>query len=112
MARRRAEPARAARRVTPLALFAIVLLGTLALGRPLIRTLRALSVRQTAYEDAPKSHASKSGTPTMGGILFLFGLLAALAVRHDAATVALVVLGAGMRSDRLLRRLLGDRARP
>jgi phospho-N-acetylmuramoyl-pentapeptide-transferase len=79
--------------MSALALFVSVLLGTLFLGRPLIRALRALSVRQTAYEDAPKSHASKSGTPTMGGLLFLFGLLAVLAVRHDAPTVALVVLG-------------------
>jgi phospho-N-acetylmuramoyl-pentapeptide-transferase len=81
--------------MTALALFAVVLAGTLALGRPLIRALQALSVRQTAYEDAPKSHASKSGTPTMGGVLFAFGLLATLAVRHDAATAALVVLGLG-----------------
>ncbi len=80
---------------TPFVLFALVLSGTLALGGPLIAALRALAVRQTAYEDAPKSHASKSGTPTMGGLLFLFGLLAALAVRHDAATVALAVLGLG-----------------
>jgi phospho-N-acetylmuramoyl-pentapeptide-transferase len=31
----------------------------------------------------------------MGGVLFAFGLLATLAVRHDAATLALVVLGLG-----------------
>ncbi len=81
--------------MTPFVLFALVLGGTLALGRPMIAALRALSVRQTAYEDAPKSHASKSGTPTMGGVLFLFGLLATLALRHDTATVALAVLGLG-----------------
>jgi phospho-N-acetylmuramoyl-pentapeptide-transferase len=46
-----------------------------ALGRPVIAALRNLSFRQNAYEDAPKSHAVKTGTPTMGGVLFAFVLL-------------------------------------
>ena len=66
---------------------------TLVLAPPLIRALRRRRYGQTAYEDAPQTHAVKSGTPTMGGLLFAPALLVALAVRHDAATLALVVLG-------------------
>jgi phospho-N-acetylmuramoyl-pentapeptide-transferase len=74
-------------------LFAVVLVLTVLAGPALIRALRALRYRQTAYEDAPKAHAAKSGTPTMGGLLFLPALLVALAVAHDAQAVALVTLG-------------------
>jgi phospho-N-acetylmuramoyl-pentapeptide-transferase len=42
-----------------------------ALGWPLLRYLRSVSYRQQAYEDAPESHQKKTGTPTMGGLLFL-----------------------------------------
>jgi len=74
-------------------LFAFVLVLTLALGAPLIRALRRLEYRQRAYEDAPKTHAAKSGTPTMGGVLFVVALLVALAVRADPQTVAVALLG-------------------
>jgi phospho-N-acetylmuramoyl-pentapeptide-transferase len=78
------------------AAFAIVAL----LGRPVIAALRSLSFRQKAYEDAPKSHAVKTGTPTMGGVLFAIVLLpfALLATLGPAAAgtydvLAIVLLG-------------------
>jgi phospho-N-acetylmuramoyl-pentapeptide-transferase len=74
-------------------LFAIVLVATLAGGAPLIATLRRVSFRAHAYEDAPKTHAVKSGTPTMGGLLFALPLLAAIAWHPDRATMALAALG-------------------
>jgi len=46
--------------------FALVLAGTLLIAPSLIRLLRRLGLRQFAYEDAPKSHAKKTGTPTLG----------------------------------------------
>ena len=74
-------------------LFAVVLGLSLALGPALIRGLRRLAYHQVAYEDAPKTHAVKSGTPTMGGLLFLVALLVTLVVYHDRATVAVALLG-------------------
>ncbi len=62
------------------------------LGRPLIDALRRASARQTAYEDAPRSHQVKTGTPTMGGILFALAPLVALLVVPSRATLALAVL--------------------
>lgn len=40
-------------------------------GGWLIRWLKGLGAKQTISEDAPESHATKQGTPTMGGLLFL-----------------------------------------
>jgi len=73
--------------------FAACSAATFALGSPLIRALLALSYRQHAYEDAPKSHARKTGTPTMGGVLFVLALLAVGVRYSDAMTRSLVVLG-------------------
>ncbi len=39
-----------------------------------------LQIRQHAYEDAPQTHRAKTGTPTMGGVVFVVVLLAACAV--------------------------------
>jgi len=78
--------------VSAAAAFGGALVAAFALGRPLINVLRAMSAKQTAYEDAPKTHQTKTGTPTMGGMLFLLGPLAALIAAPSAITLALVVL--------------------
>ena len=54
----------------------ISFLTTLLMGILLIPWLRRLKLGQTVRDDGPKSHLSKSGTPTMGGILFLVPLIA------------------------------------
>jgi phospho-N-acetylmuramoyl-pentapeptide-transferase len=58
------------------------------LGPALIRYLRRLSFRQHAYEDAPPTHQKKTGTPTMGGLLFLLAPLVAWAIARDALALA------------------------
>jgi phospho-N-acetylmuramoyl-pentapeptide-transferase len=47
-------------------------------GLLLLLLLRRLDVRQHAYADAPQTHRVKTGTPTMGGLVFVAVLLAAL----------------------------------
>lgn len=47
------------------------LLITLILGPWLIKKLQSLNVKQYIREDGPATHYSKSGTPTMGGILII-----------------------------------------
>lgn len=44
-------------------------------GKFLIPALRKLKFDQTEREEGPKSHKFKTGTPTMGGLLFLLPLL-------------------------------------
>ena len=41
----------------------------------LIRQLQLLAVGQVVRDDGPKSHLKKSGTPTMGGVLMVVGIL-------------------------------------
>ena len=47
------------------------LLLTLVLGPWVIRQLRLLQIGQFIREEGPKSHHSKAGTPTMGGVLIV-----------------------------------------
>jgi phospho-N-acetylmuramoyl-pentapeptide-transferase len=54
---------------------ATALLISIIFGPVLINKLRILKIGQTIREDGPKMHFSKSGTPTMGGILILISLL-------------------------------------
>lgn len=44
-------------------------------GAALLPALKRLQFRQHAYEDAPQTHQKKTGTPTMGGILFALAAL-------------------------------------
>ncbi|MDP9018058.1 MAG: hypothetical protein M3N19_07045, partial [Candidatus Eremiobacteraeota bacterium] len=67
---------------------------TIAAGALLLVLLRRFQLKQHAYEDAPQSHQKKSGTPTMGGLVFLVPLLTLTLVnRHrDAGFDALLFL--------------------
>ncbi|MGB0835792.1 MAG: phospho-N-acetylmuramoyl-pentapeptide-transferase [Psychrobium sp.] len=47
------------------------LMFSLWMGPKLIRYLQNMQIGQTVRDDGPQSHLSKSGTPTMGGILIL-----------------------------------------
>lgn len=70
----------------------------------LLFLLRRFDVRQRAYEDAPATHREKTGTPTMGGLVFVIVLLVVVLVETFARTrvpllaelVFLVVLCAGI----------------
>ncbi len=53
---------------------------TAVVGYCLIPALRALKAGQSIKEIGPNWHKSKEGTPTMGGIMFIVGVTAALLV--------------------------------
>ncbi|MBV8600844.1 MAG: phospho-N-acetylmuramoyl-pentapeptide-transferase, partial [Candidatus Eremiobacteraeota bacterium] len=78
--------------IAPVVAFFVTLVGCLVLGRPLLRLLRTASAKQTAYEDAPQSHRSKTGTPTMGGLLFLVAPIVALSFAPTRTNLALAFL--------------------
>lgn len=69
-----------------LALSAFSFLLTLIWGQPLLRVLRMLKIGEHIRFDGPKSHLSKLGTPTMGGVLILFPV-ALLTVLFNAVKV-------------------------
>lgn len=51
------------------------LILSLILGKILIPVLKRLHAGQSIREDGPKSHMVKSGTPTIGGLIFLFSAI-------------------------------------
>lgn len=57
------------------AAFITALVICLILGPRLIQRLREFQIGQQIREEGPSSHLSKAGTPTMGGILILMGIL-------------------------------------
>ena len=59
------------------------LLLALLLGRPMIRMLRRRLIGQSIREDGPRSHLSKAGTPTMGGLLILMSVILATLLWMD-----------------------------
>ncbi len=57
--------------------FITALIFTYFLAPVLIKTLKNHKATETIDEDMPDRHQSKSGTPTMGGLIILFALLGA-----------------------------------
>lgn len=51
------------------------LLIAILIGPMMIRWLKRMQIGQTVRDDGPQSHFSKSGTPTMGGVLILAAIL-------------------------------------
>src|SRR5206468_1152590 len=74
---------------------------SLVLGPMLIRRLSALQIGQAIRSDGPANHASKAGTPTMGGTLIIFSLLLATLMLADLSVpyvwiALLVTVGHGL----------------
>ncbi len=62
---------------------ALVAFGVSAItGKFLIPLLKKLHFGQTIYEEGPKWHKDKQGTPMMGGFMFIIGTTLALAVGY------------------------------
>jgi len=92
-----------------IAAFALSLALSVTLGAPLIRALQRLAYRQHAYEDAPQTHQQKTGTPTMGGLLFLVAPVVACAIARDAITGAFALLIVGSAAIGFIDDYLGVR---
>lgn len=74
----------------------LALIICLILGPFLIPLLHTLKFGQNIREDGPKRHLKKAGTPTMGGIIFLVGIVAAALLSAEQPTSAemITVVGA------------------
>ena len=59
------------------------LLIAILMGPRVIRWLQRLQIGQTVREDGPESHLSKSGTPTMGGLLILSAIVISVLLWAD-----------------------------
>jgi phospho-N-acetylmuramoyl-pentapeptide-transferase len=73
---------------------------SLLLGPMMIRQLSSYKMGQVVRDDGPKTHFSKAGTPTMGGILIIISILLSTFLWSDLSNryiwlVMLVTLGFG-----------------
>ena len=79
--------------------FFVSLAVTVLMGFILIPRLRILKFGQQILEDGPAWHKSKAGTPTMGGIMFITGVLIssviALLVDFDIKYLSMLVVALG-----------------
>lgn len=56
---------------------------SLWLGPGMIRWLQQLQIGQTVRDDGPESHLTKTGTPTMGGLLILLAIIVSVLLWSD-----------------------------
>lgn len=91
--------------MTNIMLAGLVALVSTLLGTPVaIRRFRARGWGQLIREEGPKAHYEKHGTPTMGGLVILFGTIAGYLIGHlgtggiapfrDSGVLAMVTIGA------------------
>ena len=71
------------------------------LAPPMIRKLQELGLGQKIREEGPSSHLTKTGTPTMGGILIIFAVLISTFLWADISNlyvwiVMLSIVGFGL----------------
>ena len=84
----------------PLSAGAISFMMALVAGPIIIPYMKKLKIGQSIREEGPKSHMVKSGTPTMGGVIMLAGVIAASIVLRpfswDALVIVLSFIGFGL----------------
>lgn len=85
---------------THVLMFIASFLLTLVMGPIFIPFLHRLKFGQTVRDDGPQSHLKKTGTPTMGGFIFLVPMLilSVFYARYDMRIlpIALVTIGFGI----------------
>jgi phospho-N-acetylmuramoyl-pentapeptide-transferase len=106
--------------MTDAGVFLAAALATLLLGKPVIGWLAGIRARQTIYAYAPETHRAKEGTPTMGGLLLMLGVVVGLTVwgwqtRETLVPMLVIFAGAvwfafiGLLDDYWIRRWTGQR---
>ncbi|MGE5430458.1 MAG: phospho-N-acetylmuramoyl-pentapeptide-transferase [Syntrophomonadaceae bacterium] len=68
---------------------------SLYLGPKLISYLRKKQIGEAKKIDGPKSHWSKAGTPTMGGIIIIFSIVVPVLLWSDIKSVYIILVMAG-----------------
>ena len=65
---------------------------SLVSGPIIIPMLQKLKIGQNVRDDGPEAHLSKSGTPTMGGVIMIVGLVIALFISRSINKNILILL--------------------
>ena len=72
--------------------FVLAFLFMIVFGKPFIAWLKKKKYGDTAREEGPQSHWSKSGTPTMGGLLIIGAILFATLIAGNFTNKFIVFL--------------------
>ncbi len=76
-----------------LALAGFSFMLTIIWGEPLLRILRHLKIGESIRVEGPQRHIFKSGTPTLGGVLFILPVLLVTVLFNAASFLGFTVLG-------------------
>lgn len=83
-----------------LTMLLISMLISIVIGKYIIKILVRAKIGQSIRDDGPKAHLLKQGTPTMGGIIFIFSTLITLAIfrgyTHENILIIISMLGFGL----------------
>src|SRR2546423_5720280 len=82
--------------VRALTLGAVAFILTLILAKPIINWLRDRGIGKQIRVDGPPNHQVKTGTPTMGGIIFLIPLVIVIGVFMDILRFKSLLLPLGI----------------
>lgn len=72
--------------------FVFSLCISLVIGKSVIPLLKKLKYGQSIREDGPQSHLTKTGTPTMGGVIFITGFLCTVLINLNFDPLVLVMI--------------------
>jgi phospho-N-acetylmuramoyl-pentapeptide-transferase len=65
------------------------------LGPKIIRFLHKNQIGEAKKEDAPQTHWSKAGTPTMGGLIIIFSVVVPVLLWGDLKSIYIILILAG-----------------
>ncbi len=88
--------------ISPVISAIIAFIATAASGLYALPVLKRLKFGQTIREEGPQWHQSKQGTPTMGGITMVFGVLVALCAAFAYAMLAKVNLYSEVKTNKFV----------
>jgi len=74
--------------------FIIAFVFMLIFGKPFIKWLKKKKYGDTAREEGPQSHFSKSGTPTMGGLLIIGAIIFSTLIAGNFTNKFIIFSGA------------------
>ncbi len=92
---------------TPVIVAAVAFLVTAALGYIVIPFLKRLKYGQTILDIGPNWHKEKEGTPTMGGIMMIAGVILALSIGFAYSAIVKGDFAAELKSPYRLSVFLG-----
>lgn len=88
--------------ISPVISAIVAFVVTAVAGFYILPVLKKLNFGQTIREDGPKWHQSKQGTPTMGGIIIIFGVLVAVCATFAYAMFSKANLFSEARTNKIV----------